>query len=218
MEIEEQIEIRSSVYKFFAMGFSYPTEDQVNLLSGEQYWLSAAQIMGKISESLGVEIKAQSKELRDEATKHGVAGFECEYNRLFQVAKQNACPLTAGQYMSGESRQAVAVAQLSGLYRSFGLQLRALQEADHIYVLLEFMAWLCAKQLRALEHADEYSVSSCEYAQRLIVEDYLGWLPLLRDGIAMNAELKYYLWLVNTLVAFVAGERALLRYKLMPAS
>jgi len=218
MSIEEQIEITSCIYKFFALGFAYPTADQVDRLAGDTYWLSSASLLACVSSVLAKEIKDNYHELQAEAGQQGLAGFECQYNRLFQLAKPNACPLTASEYMMGESRQAVAVAQLTGLYRSFGVQMRPLKEADHIFVLLEFMSWLCAKQLRAMHARDECAVVSCEYAQRLIVEDYLGWLPLLRDGIALASELKYYRFLVNMLVTFIAAERARLRYKLLPAS
>ncbi len=208
MDEFEKAETRSFLYKLLAVSFAYPTEELVAALTREEYWRDLDQLFFDIDPSgTMAEITRRFKPDISSEAAGGKEGMEIEYNRLFQLSQSLPCPLTASEYMKGESRQALAVAQLNGLYKSFGVKMKNLKEPDNLSTVLEFMSWLCAKQARAIEQGNEEHKASCLRAQEIILEDYLGWVPLLQDGIRTNAELKHYLWLVACLVEFIKLER-----------
>lgn len=111
-------------------------------------------------------------------------------------------------YLS-ESRQAMAVAQLRGLYRSFGVTTRPAREPDHLSILCEFMSLLCAKESRAHNAGVQQRVDDCVAAQTIVIEDYLSFVPLLQKAVSAHARKEYYLWMAAMTVEFIALEREL---------
>ncbi|MBI4533165.1 MAG: molecular chaperone TorD family protein [Candidatus Melainabacteria bacterium] len=208
MSQQEKIEARAALYKILSQGFRYPTRELVEHLQDKDYWEQLIELLAMAGLSAEVIAGVTQKDiLYDEAVTEGLEGFEIEYNRLFQLASETPCPLTASEYMSGEARQAVAVAQLNGLYRSFGVAMNATDYPDNISVILEFLVWLCAKELRARASGDEYKSDTCLKAERTVLEDYLGWIPLLAEPLKTRGTLKFYPWLANCLVEFLKEER-----------
>lgn len=207
------IELRALLYKHISRSVCYPTAEMIESFKSPQYWSSLEDLLGELgcAEAVKEELLA-AEAIRTEA-EQDILAFEIEYNRLFQLAQNVACPITAGEYLPGESRQATAVAQLKGLYRSFGVKMRLVHEPDHLSVILEFMSWLYAKEARALDKEDEDNASHCRRARAILVEDYLGWLPLFRDAVKLNAELKFYPWLASLITEVVRTERVVLSSK-----
>ncbi|MBZ0184733.1 MAG: molecular chaperone TorD family protein [Candidatus Obscuribacterales bacterium] len=208
---EDGIEARAILYKLISVGFRYPSESLINALTTEQYWIDLLEIANLLEpedSQLKALVAGNMEELRLEAQREQLTGFEVEYNQLFQVAKQIECPLTASEYMKGEGRQALAVAQLSGLYTSFGVKMREFERHDNLSVLLEFMSWICAKELNALTKGEYDNVASCLAAEKILLDDYLGWLPLLMFAVESNANIRFYLWLTEILIEFLRMERA----------
>lgn len=207
IEVMRKIESRGLIYKILSTGFDYPKDRLINALPHEEYWNALVETLDILDERLSDRTREQSGKIRSEARDGGLAAFEVEYNRLFQVSHVNPCPLTASEYMKGESRQALAVAQLRGIYRSFGVNTRPNREADHICTLLEFMSWLCAKEARAHTTGNEEGKVSSAGAQIIVIGDYLGFVPLMAQPVCEHAEMEYYRWLVNLAVDFMRLER-----------
>lgn len=204
----EFIEKRGLAYKVFALGFCYPKESLVSRLSTAQYWQDLSQLLHDIAPgSLEALTQQASVAIQSELSNNGLLGLEVEYNRLFQLSSTTPCAITASEYLPGEGRQALAVAQLRGFYKSFALRVRPNREADNLSVMLEFMSWLCAKELRAASVNNQERLEICLRAQQIMLEDYLGWLPLLRDTLHKSAKLTYYKWLSSCLCEFIKLER-----------
>ncbi len=200
---------RALLYKMISTGLEYPTEKLLDLLSTEEYFDGLGEIFMPLGGHLLEILRASRWNILKEAQCTELESFEIEYNRIFQLSHVDASPLTAGQYLKGESRQAMAVAQLRGLYRSFGLNTRPNREPDHLSILCEFMSHLCAKELHAQKAGVLQRVEDCTSAQSIVIEDYLGFVPLLQNALTPHARMQYYPWIVSITVEFVALEREL---------
>ncbi len=200
---------RALLYKLIATGFDYPTEKLLMSLSTEEYFDGFVEVVMPLGGRLLEITKAARKKVIQEARLEKLEAFEIEYNRIFQLSHVDACPLTASEYLKGESRQAMAVAQLRGLYRSFGVTTRPAREPDHLSILCEFMSLLCAKESRAHNAGVQQRVDDCVAAQTIVIEDYLSFVPLLQKAVSAHARKEYYLWMAAMTVEFIALEREL---------
>lgn len=208
--IERSAEFRALFYRLLASGFRYPNQYLILTLSDQAYWHGLSELLQAVgASSTALELLEQKEDIVKEA-KDGIIAIEIEYNRLFQLSQNIACPLTACEYLPGESRQATAVAQLRGLYRAFGLQTRPNTDSDNLSVLLEFMAFVCAKEANAKQKNEAEHVQQCIQVQKLLLEDFLGWLPIFHSAVKLNAQLKFYPWLAALLVEFLRQERSIL--------
>lgn len=205
----DRLTSRALLYRLLAAAFAYPTEKLLVSLSSRQYFEGFVEVLAPLGGRLVAMTDTVRKKINEEAQAQGLEGFEIEYNRIFQLSHVDACPLTASEYMKGESRQAMAVAQLRGLYRSFGVTTRQAREPDHLSILCEFMSLLCAKESLALNHGVQQRVDDCVAAQAIVIEDYLGFVPLLQKSVLEHAVNQYYLWISAVTVEFIALERDL---------
>lgn len=200
-------EYKSLFYKFFSTAVRYPTEELAKRFGSDEFWQGLTSILEATACAESCSEILQQKDAICQEMEQGAISLEMEYNRLFQLSQQFACPLTASEYLPGESRQAVAVAQLKGLYKAFGLQLRPATEADHLSVLLEFMSFLWAKEAHAINRQDENDAEQCVKAKAIVLEDFLGWLPLFLSTVKLNASMKFYPWISSLLIEFLRAER-----------
>jgi len=196
---------RISLYKFLSRAFDYPNERLVEIVSNSLFRNTLDEIVSILDPGLIETSTVLMEEAINEACQ-GLLALEIEYNRLFQLSHERPCPLTASEYIKGESRQATAVAQLQGLYRSFGLRTRPSREPDAIPVLLEFMAHLYASEER-LRIVQDDRLREFGTARGIVIEDYLGFVPLLKQSIDMHASGCFYMWSSTLLVGLVGNER-----------
>lgn len=212
---ESRSENRALIYRIISQSFEYPTSALLDSLKSDDYWQALLEVFEAVDERLVNLTGNAMQTIVQEAEQSALLGFEIEYNRLFRMSHaEYACPMTASEYLKGESRQALAVAQLRGLYRTFGLEIKANHEPDHVSVLSEFMSWLCAKERRAIENSNEEGRKDCIRAQSMVVEDYLSFMPLFTKSVCHHAQLEYYRFLALASLEFIASERKLL----LPAS
>jgi TorA maturation chaperone TorD len=71
------------------------------------------------------------------------------------------------------------------------------------------MSFLCAKEAHAIHKGDENDACQCRKAQAIVLEDFLGWLPLFLSTVRLNAQLKFYPWITGLLTEFLRSERQL---------
>lgn len=199
-------EYKSLFYKFFSGAMRYPTDELAERISTEEFWDGMNELVSAAG-CQSLEEYLQEKDKICNEVKDGKHALEVEYNRLFQLSQQFACPITASEYLPGESRQATAVAQLKGLYKAFGLKTRPSTEADHISVLLEFMSFLYAKEAHALNKGNVDESAECRKARSIVLEDFLGWLPIFVNTVKLNSQLKFYPWIASLLTEFLRTER-----------
>ncbi|MCC6977664.1 MAG: molecular chaperone TorD family protein [Candidatus Melainabacteria bacterium] len=198
---------RALLYKLISTGIDYPTQKLLDALSTDEYYEGFDDVLAPLGGQLKEITSAFREKLLAESRQTDLESFEIEYNRIFQISHVDACPLTASQYMKGESRQAMAVAQLRGLYKNFGVNTVPLREPDHLSSLCEFMSLLCAKELHAQKSGVMQRVDDCVTAQTIVIEDYLSFVPLLQKAIANHTRKHFYLWISAITVEFIALER-----------
>jgi len=165
---------RGEVYRFLALGFSDPDSAGVGQLRA-QWPLAETSFVtlglnGKASDCVarcGVVLGAITIDaLRD-------AHFEC-----FGHAISKDCPPYETEHGQAHIFQKTqTLADISGFYRAFGLELSPdfKDRPDHVAAELEFMEFLCVKEAHGLiEGHDENKITLCRQAQREFLEEHLG--------------------------------------------
>lgn len=110
--------------------------------------------------------------------------------RLYTLSSSPDCPTFETAYFSPDPQQQTQrMADIAGFYRAFGVEsMDSGFRPDDIPVELEFMAFLCRKQVYAMEHLGAPRVGQVVRAQRLFMTDHLGcWAGALGRRIAAEA-------------------------------
>ena len=113
-----------------------------------------------------------------------------EYTRLFSLSSSQDCPTFETAFACSQpAEQTSLMADVAGFYRAFGVDTGGNGlRPDDIRVELEFMAYLCRKQLYAVEHLGAPRVAQVNRAMRMFLGEHLGrWAPGLGRNIAANA-------------------------------
>lgn len=164
---------RSNIYRFLALGFSYP---QASLLSQLNEQLSALEASLDLLDdrvSLG-----KAGAVRSALETMTVDGLEASYLRCFGHTISKECPPYETEYGQAHIfQQSGSLADIAGFYRAFGLDLAPdlNDRLDHVSVELEFMQFLCTKEAYALArgHAQE-KLALCRDAQAKFLGEHLG--------------------------------------------
>lgn len=116
--------------------------------------------------------------------------LEPAHVRLFSLSSSPDCPTYETAYFSPDpTQQTNRMADIAGFYRAFGVDTGGTGfRPDDICVELEFMGYLCRKQVYAAEHLGAPRVAQTLRAQRLFLGDHLGcWAAGLGRRIAARA-------------------------------
>lgn len=114
---------------------------------------------------------------RDGSGDETLSRLRAEHARLFGHSVRGTCPPYELEYGQSEIIQQTAeLADLSGFYGAFGLDLReaSFERGDHIAVECEFLSILCAKQAWGLREGHSDVAETCWDAQRLFLRDHLS--------------------------------------------
>lgn len=113
------------------------------------------------------------------------------YDRLFgHTLRSQVCPYECEYGEPGVFRQAQELADLGGFYAAFALQIRAAkhQRHDHIACELEFLQFLCHKELWAIDNQDrEMQEVTAEAARRFLQKHLARFGPAFAAGL-QNAD------------------------------
>ncbi|MHC4090554.1 MAG: TorD/DmsD family molecular chaperone [Planctomycetota bacterium] len=171
---------RHAAYGLVSLGFQYPDRALVDTLNDPARWASWPEVLGEIyAEAAGklAVVRAalpcpgapsgglQAARHSAKASAHDSSELQETFNRLFGHAVRGKCPPYELEYGRGEIlQQASALADISGFYAAFGMEVShdAADRPDHVSVECEFMSVLCAKQARAInageaDHAEIFS-------------------------------------------------------------
>lgn len=125
-----------------------------------------------------------------------LADLRAEYAQLFGHSVRGSCPPYELEYGRSEIIQQTAeLADLSGFYSAFGLDLRdsAFERGDHICVECEFLSVLCAKQAWGLHEGQTEIAETSWDAQRLFLRDHLArWSPALAHRVVAAEPVSFY--------------------------
>lgn len=177
-DIETAIQ-RAAGYSLLAYSFAYPDDDATAGLAeaGETFGplLAATPLAG----------------LALHATTAHRAALEQQHVAVFTLSTSTDCPTFETAYFPGEPQsQTARMADIAGFYRAFGVDATSGGfRPDELCVELEFMAYLCRKQVHAAEHKGAPRVNQVLRAQRMFLEEHLGqWAAGLGERIAGRAE------------------------------
>lgn len=113
-----------------------------------------------------------------------------EFTLLFSLSSSPDCPTFESAFACSQpAEQTSLMADVAGFYRAFGVDPAGQGlRPDDIRVELEFMAFLCRKQLYAVEHLGAPRVAQVNRAMRMFIGEHLGrWAPGLGRSITAHA-------------------------------
>lgn len=141
-----------------------------------------------------------------------VSALQSAYIDLFD-RREGGFPLYETEYGRGRSLgKGSELADLSGFYRAFGLELGAgdspREMPDHLSVELEFYAWLLLKEAHLLRAQAEEGVSIVEDARAKFLRSHLGpFACAVAERSALSTHAAYR-ELIGFCAELVAGECA----------
>lgn len=168
---------RGEVYRFLALGFSYP--DITVLGRTLAQWPIAESGLNTLGRAgKAADCVARCGAVLDTITIDALreAHIECLGHAI-----SKDCPPYETEYGQAHIFQKTqTLADISGFYRAFGLELSPdfKDRPDHVAAELEFMEFLCVKEAHDLiEGLDEDTRSLCRRAQREFLDEHVGrWM------------------------------------------
>jgi nitrate reductase assembly molybdenum cofactor insertion protein NarJ len=131
---------RGITYEVLARSFAFPEPASI-----ERMHQMAAL-------ALAVDLSPSIRELAEEAARAMADSLMPDYVATFTVVTSPDCPTFESAYVCTDGGQQTSVmADVSGFYRAFGLELAAHVRPDEISAELEFVGYLCRKEAYAAE-------------------------------------------------------------------
>jgi DMSO reductase family type II enzyme chaperone len=201
-----RVVLRQALYRFFGSLFLYPDEELIanlqdgsgELLASEELWKDqfyAAKLNELIENILAFDVDNR-KTIVD------------EYNRLFLV-KPKAPPYeTSFISILGQSEGTIA-ADISGYYSTVGLIVSpSINELpDHIAIELEFMSFLCERELLALKDGNDADAVVAQNEQRRFMSEHLArWYPQFAKKVLSETDEKLFKSLIQSVFVFLRSE------------
>lgn len=206
-------EDRGMLYALLANAWRHPAEALINALlgRGDRGFLPAPN--EALSESANASIRSLEEardRFRECSEQEVLTTLGAEHARLFGHSVRGSCPPYELEYGRSEIIQQTAeLADISGFYNAFGLDLRetAFERGDHIAVECEFLSVLCAKQAWGLRQGQVEMAETCLDAQRLFLRDHLArWSPAFAHRVAMADADGFYGRVASLTLALIEQE------------
>ncbi|MBI3042541.1 MAG: molecular chaperone TorD family protein [Betaproteobacteria bacterium] len=205
-EVGVRSRARSQMYSFLAVALGYPDDVQLAALK-QQYDV----LPGSLEKLADPPSKKAVDALRPAIAALTAASLGDGYTRCFGHAMSKDCPPYEAEYGQAHIFQKThTLADIAGFYRAFGLDLAAdsHERVDHISVELEFMHFLCLKEVYALanKHPDE-QLALCREAQGKFLRDHVcRWAFGFARRLCAKAGDTLYQELGQLLAAFLEAE------------
>ena len=206
---------RQALYRLLCSVFLYPDEEMLvdlqsgvrELLNSSDYWDDygfAENLQQLISTIIGLDMNERVPLVN-------------EYNRLFLVKPKVPPYETTYLKLPGQSNGMIE-ADLMGVYGLAGLAVSPEMNElpDHIAVQLEFMSFLCEKELIAIQNNDQKEVADRQREQKRFMRDHLVlWFPKFAKKAREEAGRdSFYRQVVETTFAFLHNELNILDIRL----
>jgi TorA maturation chaperone TorD len=169
---------RAAAYSLLADSFAYPEQEVVERLAED------GAMFGPLLQATPLAGLAARARLADRTV------LEREHVTVFTLSTSTDCPTFETAYFPGEPQnQTARMADIAGFYRAFGVDATSGGfRPDELSVELEFMAYLCRKQMHAAEYMGSPRVNQVLRAQRLFLEEHLGqWAASLGERVTGRA-------------------------------
>ncbi|MEE8357731.1 MAG: molecular chaperone TorD family protein [Anaerolineales bacterium] len=206
---------RQTLYRLLCSVFLYPQEEMLadlqtgvkELHNSRLYW-NEYEFADKLRQLIS---KIIDLDLNDRLP------LVNEYNRLFLVKPKVPPYETTYLKLPGQSDGMIG-AELSGVYGLAGLAVSPEMNElpDHVAVQLEFMSFLCEKELIALQNNDQEVLADSQQEQRRFLRDHLArWFPQFAKKALEEADRdSFYRQVVETTYAFLYNELDVLDIRL----
>jgi len=149
------------------------------------------------------------------------------HDRIYGLVLSKECPPYESEYSSQtfSVSRSHRMADVAGFYNAFGVEPSDdhRERPDHVALELEFMAWLIAKETRALEaggaEAEEHAEICRDAQKKFFAEHLCWWLPAFAMALRRKAgdaseppcaAENFHVAFGSVLAAFTAAERAIL--------
>lgn len=205
-------EVRAAAYALLANAWRYPDASSAELFlrshATDAAWATLDSISGLAPKCRG--FRDICDQLSQQTWSVGLERLREDYVRLFGHSVRGSCPPYELEYGRGEIIQQTAeLADLSGFYSAFGLQLTAgaFERADHVGVECEFLSVLCAKEAWGEQAGNRDLAETCSDAQRLFLRDHLAkWLPAFAHRVEAADAAGFYGQAASLASAFIHDE------------
>ncbi len=193
---------RGDVYKLLAACFYLPEKE---LFGQESVFENLASLMKLVCP----KAEGHTQKMAGAFMIYSDEDLQVEYAKLFVGPNELIAPpfgsvyLDQGKRVMGDSTLAV-----SKIYDEAGLVLDedVKQPPDHVAIELEFMNYLIAREIQALNDGDAAAAKGYLGTQAAFFEENLAaWAPEFARRIKDGTQNKYYRALAECLEAFVTG-------------
>lgn len=174
----EDVLQRASAYALLARALAYPDESTFAALK-ETAAMAADWLKGTPLEPLVKQALAAERKSLEEA-----------HVRSFTLSSSPDCPTFETAFLSTDAgQQTHRMADIAGFYRAFGVDPASPgYRPDDLAVELEFMGYLCRKELFARDRLGAPRVKQTLRAERMFLREHLGrWALPLGRRIAVHA-------------------------------
>jgi len=210
--LKETAQARCAAFSLLAHAFQYPDDDMIKGLLEPTHWAWWPNALREFDAPAAESLTAVSTWVERNGRRAGavLSSLRDAYAALIGHAVRGSCPPYELEYARGEIiQQASELADLSGFYNAFGMELTGAvsERADHVAVQCEFMSVLCAKEARAIESDDADALEILFDAQRAFLRDHLAqWLPAFSHRIAKADPDGFYGRMAQFASTFIRGE------------
>ncbi|HPA17253.1 MAG TPA: molecular chaperone TorD family protein [Verrucomicrobiae bacterium] len=201
---------RAFTYRFLAEAFAYPEPEG---------WVWIREPATR--EALDAAVREAWGSLPETSALAGIAalaiagiGLEAaraDHLRAFGYTVRGACPPHEIEYGDAKADALFRphrLADLSALYRAFGLEMDDLahERQDHLAIECEFASILAARAAHALENNRAEWIDACERAWRLFLREHLGrWVQAFASRLEGMRPAR---WLLDSVALMLAVVRA----------
>lgn len=204
MQSAERLAARSELYNFLSRAYYSP---EVGLLkkvcsSAVHDAFSALELphLARELEAMAAYLHASTRPLE----------LSVEYTRLFRgPVKAEVYPYES-MHIDGEIMGESAL-DVVRRYREVGIEVSAEFKdlPDHICAEMEFMRYLCIRELELLEAGDTEKAACIHLMGRSFIKEHLvKWLPRFADRVLQYATMPFYLSLARITREFIDREAA----------
>ncbi len=189
---------KAFVLSYLSRAFAYPTEELLKTL------LEGVEDLLLCLKELNIDFDIKSLEISIRDTK--LLDIQGDYTDLFLLALR--APLSEISYeLDKTARRAYELADISGFYKAFGLEISQGIEPDNLQTELEFLSLLLQKAIILGEGKDKEGVEVCLKAYESFLKDHLGrWYEVFEVLVDRNAKTEFYKILASLLKIFIDKE------------
>jgi TorA maturation chaperone TorD len=210
------VQVRQVLYRLLGSLFMYPTAERISKIQAaagalqQERELWTQFLFGEALERLLAHVATlDSREILD---------LEEEFSRLFQV-KPAAVPYESFYTDREGLARGLIAAHIDGEYREAGLELAVnlILPPDHIAVEMEFMAFLCDREVEAL--SGELPCETSSYRDRqyhFLNKHFRRWFPHFAQKAKAAEPAPLYLLTLEATFAFLHHELALFGLHTIP--